>query len=937
MKYRLFALSALVALCPSGVLAAEGMTPQAIVFVAVPPHIFGDVFPVHPMTNAAGLVPTLTVVSGPATVSGEIVTTTGAGTVTLRATQPGNAVYAAATPVTQVFTVATAPATVTLSALAQPFDEAPRIVIATTVPVLLPVRLTYNGSDTAPTSPGSYFVIATIDDANYRGFATGTLVVGAGRQAIEFGAVPIPTHLFGDVPFTVTPTASSGLPVALRVLSGPATVNGTTVTLIGAGTVVLQATQAGNGNYAFVTLTQSFDVLKRLAPVLLGQLAQVANGSARQALAATMPVGLVMKITYNESPTAPTAAGSYTVVATIDDDNYQGLATGTLTVAAGTPTSLAAQAVSFGPTPIPNHIFGDGGFDLNPTSSSGLPVTLSVASGPATVSGRTVKLTGAGLVTLLASQPGDSVFAPTSVTQVFDVAKALAKVSVSGVVEMPDGSYRLATATVPSGLPVIITYNGSIVPPSAQGTYVVLVAINALNFRGTAGGTLVIGPNAQTIAFPFIEDRTVDDLPFDVGPTASSGLPVVVTVVSGPALVTGRKVTLTGAGIVILQASQAGNANFGPASITQSFVVGVGNNQAPEIAVAPFGQTIARGGRVAFTVVGTGTPEPTYQWFFDLLPIAGATGATLTLENLQPGQAGAYTVTLTNVAGLVTTRAAMLAVDAGGSRSPSRIMNFSARGWSAQGSQSLIVGFVATGDRKSVLVRGIGPALANFGVANALADPLLTLQGSLGLEAANDNWQTGGDSSSMAAVASRVAAFPLPNGSKDSALLAVLEGGAYTMSLARTGGSAGIALVEVYDTDSNLASRLINLSARMQVTAGEGALIAGFVISGELPKTVLIRGIGPTLAAFGVEGTLPDPRITLFGAGGIIASNDDWEIGVPAAQTTEVFARVGAFPLPAGSKDAALIATLEPGAYTVQVTGGGDASGVALVEIYDLP
>jgi len=128
------------------------------------------------------------------------------------------------------------------------------------------------------------------------------------------------------------------------------------------------------------------------------------------------------------------------------------------------------------------------------------------------------------------------------------------------------------------------------------------------------------------------------------------------------------------------------------------------------------------------------------------------------------------------------------------------------------------------------------------------------------------------------------------------------------------------------------------VSARINVTAGSGVLIAGLVIGGSESKTVLIRGIGPTLSEFGVAGVLADPQITVFSGSTQIASNANWNNGTgasSAAQLVSTSAEVGAFPLPSGSKDAALIVTLQPGPYTVQVTSVSGATGVALIEVYD--
>jgi len=270
----------------------------------------------------------------------------------------------------------------------------------------------------------------------------------------------------------------------------------------------------------------------------------------------------------------------------------------------------------------------------------------------------------------------------------------------------------------------------------------------------------------------------------------------------------------------------------------------------------------------------------------------------------------------------------------------SRITAFSARALSGPGDQALILGFAVAGNNKNLLVRGIGPTLASFGLSNVLADPLLTLLGSSGVIATNDDWQINSSgqnqSSLIAATAAQVGTFALPNGSKDSALLFTLNHGVYTTSLLRPNSTTGVALTEIYDTDGNVGARLTAVSARMNVTLGEGALIAGFSIAGNVPKTMLIRGVGPTLTAFGVTGVLADPQIAVFSGSTQIASNDNWETGAStAAQISAASAQVGEFPLPAGSKDAVLLVTLQPGIYTVVVTGVGNTTGVALVEVYD--
>ena len=134
-----------------------------------------------------------------------------------------------------------------------------------------------------------------------------------------------------------------------------------------------------------------------------------------------------------------------------------------------------------------------------------------------------------------------------------------------------------------------------------------------------------------------------------------------------------------------------------------------------------------------------------------------------------------------------------------------------------------------------------------------------------------------------------------------------------------------------------LAGRLANLSTRAQVGTGEAVLIPGFVLAGDAPRRVLVRAIGPGLAAFGVAGALSDPTLEVLRGTTVVAANDNWQAQPAGATAATAAVEAGAFPLAAGSRDAALVLSLAPGAYTLRVAGAGGATGVALAEIYLLP
>jgi photosystem II stability/assembly factor-like uncharacterized protein len=280
----------------------------------------------------------------------------------------------------------------------------------------------------------------------------------------------------------------------------------------------------------------------------------------------------------------------------------------------------------------------------------------------------------------------------------------------------------------------------------------------------------------------------------------------------------------------------------------------------------------------------------------------------------------------------------------------SRLSNISTRGYLGAGAETLIAGTVLQGSgSKRVLFRGVGPGLLQFGITSALPDPVLTVYNAAGTEvASNSGWTIGlsqRDLSNYGLEIHATGAF-LGN-TRDAALMLNLDSGLYTFRVSSATGREGTVLIETYYADQKepLASRAINVSTRGQVGDGERSLIAGLVVQGPSSRTLLIRGVGPTLGQFGVSGTLPDPIVTVFTSGGtMLGTNDNWndpsDPGRGARSIEEIeaaTAAAGAFPLTGQSKDAALLITLVPGNYTVQVSGANNTRGVALVEAYDVP
>jgi hypothetical protein len=266
-----------------------------------------------------------------------------------------------------------------------------------------------------------------------------------------------------------------------------------------------------------------------------------------------------------------------------------------------------------------------------------------------------------------------------------------------------------------------------------------------------------------------------------------------------------------------------------------------------------------------------------------------------------------------------------------------RLVNISSRAIVGSGENAIIAGVVvADTASKRYLSRAIGPGLAAFGAAGTVSDPQISIFAGNGVELfRNNGWETGRDAGRIPTYSQSVGAFPLATGSKDSALADSVAAGAYTIQITTPTDQPGIGLAELYELDRN--GRTVNLSTRARVRTGDGVLIGGFVVQGPAYKRMLIRGVGPTLAAFGLTGALADPVLTVYSGQTIVATNDRWETGESAAAVVAASKNAGAFSLAANSEDAAMLITLPPGAYTVEVKGKAETEGVALLEIYDVP
>jgi hypothetical protein len=258
---------------------------------------------------------------------------------------------------------------------------------------------------------------------------------------------------------------------------------------------------------------------------------------------------------------------------------------------------------------------------------------------------------------------------------------------------------------------------------------------------------------------------------------------------------------------------------------------------------------------------------------------------------------------------------------------PARCLNISTRGQVQGGNNLMIAGLIVSGPQsKKVLIRAIGPSLADAGIATPLLDPVLELHLADGSVITNDDWKT-------AQQAEIEATGLAPANAKESAILATVPPGAHTALVRGTNQSTGTAVIEGYDLETFSPTVLANISTRGFVGTGNDVLIGGFILGGTTgTPQIVIRGLGPTLAAAGITGALADPIITIANQNGsTLASNDDWQ---DDAAKAAMIAAAGLAPT--ANPESAVILQLPPESYTAILSGKNGATGVGLIEIYNL-
>lgn len=643
-------------------------------------------------------------------------------------------------------------------------------------------------------------------------------------------------------------------------------------------------------------------------------------------------------------------------------------------------------------------------------SATGLPSWATINASSGVISGTPPDSAGSPFTVTITANNGTGASTATNQTFVLNVQAANAPPTFSAqpaniTVNRGDSTTLTATASGGGTLSYQWLKNGAIINgatsssytvPNAQASSAAVYSVRVSNAFGsvTSNGAVlsVLTPPIITTQPRTLVAQTGTSVTFSVSATGTTGFTYQwrkngVNIAGA----TGAIFTLLG-----VSAADAGNYDvivtntLGAVGSSLAQLVVVTGPTAPSFTSQPASRTAAVGNTVTLTASATGVPTATYQWRKNGVPLAGATSSTLTLANVQGGDAGNYDVVATNSAGTITSNAAVVRVIArsyagtyAGSFAGS-VGNFAL--YVRDDNTGVFLGYLpgstAAVVNLNVSVNDAGQFAFSQAAAPGFAAAAIT--GTVGTDGSVSGSVSGGANTSFSGTrsadtgATQALAGFYQTGSSSNAATAytiasatgqafvvaqsgsLTDGGSGTLNGA---GQIAIATGRTTITETILPAsgsmvttlagaitgtlsganetvlstqRLANISSRARVTTGAGVAIAGFVISGSESKPVLIRAVGPTLAAFGVPGVLATPTLDLYRGSTVIERNIGVSTATNAAAIAAAGTQAGAFGLGTTGADSAILTTLAPGAYTAIVSSANNAQGVALVEVYDL-
>jgi YVTN family beta-propeller protein len=644
--------------------------------------------------------------------------------------------------------------------------------------------------------------------------------------------------------------------------------------------------------------------------------------------------------------------GSFALVASNDSGTVSVINTSTNTVTATIPVG-SPSGVAISPDGSFAYVTGIGeGGPVSVINTKTFAVTATITVGAFPVG---VAISPDGSFAYVTNSGGNTVSVIKTSTNTVTATISVGN-TPSGVAISPDGSFAYVTCERSNAVYVIDTKTNTVTATISLGFPIWIAFSPDGSLAYVVNGITNVPPYESVSVINTRTNAVIANIP-----TAQTNGEIAITPDAAFAYVTStvnNTVTVINTTTDTISATIQGLAGaWGLAISPDGSYVYVGTGGGGTVSVIARSPTVSGlspasvvvGQTTSVTITGTDFTNVTAVSFGSTAATSFTVNSSTSITAVSPPEPpGSVDVTVTSPGGVSVTSSA----DLFHYLVPSRLVNISARAYVGTGANILIAGFVIRGSgSKDVLLRGVGPtlALSPFDVPGVLISPQLTLVSSDDVTlAANSVW---GGGATLTQAFAQVGAFALPASSADSAILTSLAAGAYTSELSGISPSTGVALAEVYDADAGTPpTQLINISARAGIGTGANILIAGFVVEGGTTLQVLLRGVGPTLGQhpFNVPGSLQTTSIGLYDSTStLIESNTGWG-NAPIVGTSTVTATIrrataadmttaGAFALPSESADSAMVATLPPGSYTLEVSGVNGSIGVGLGEVYLMP
>jgi len=773
--------------------------------------------------------------------------------------------------------------------------------------------------------------------------APATLTVTLSDQRLIFDK---PSDLKVGTATELTARASSNGPITFTLVSGNASLKGSTLTALDTKPIVVKASQVGSKEYEPVsqelTLNATFE---NITITHQPESVSIVSGSPASFEVAVLGTAPTYQWLFNDTAIPGATSSSFTIksVTLENAGNYKCTISNSIGSKNSTLANLTVlpgqQTVTF--NKMPEMKVGVAS-QLSASATSNGPITYSVIAGNATLSGDKLTALDTKPIVVQASQAGTSNYTASSTTATLsasleDIVITQQPESVSVVNGEPASFEVKATGSTPS---YQWLFNDTPIVGAISETYA-LSASTAAN-AGTYKCTVSNGASSKT-SLPAILKLTpavlITAQP-EANTTVKVGMATKLTVTAA-----GKELNyqwslggtpIEGANSPIYTIAFATSANegsytcvvsnsSGSASTAPAFVTVLAP---PTITTPPASAAVSLNTSTKFFIKAAGT-NLTYQWYFNDTAIIGANTDTYTIGSVAPADIGSYTCSVTNDVGTTMSTAAKLSLNS------THIQNLSIR--TVVGSSNLVVGFGTAGTGpKSLAMRCNVPSVIrtlSSGSGALAASPTLILYSNPAMTAESSIALA--EDAALSNDTKQVASFPLTASSSNTIPLQNFLPGTYSAVLSGSTNTSESAMLEIYDSDTgNSPSRIGKFSALGLVSIGSPVVSCGFVVIGDTTETLLIRAVGPSLSSYGVNGVLAQPSLTVYDSSiNPIASNTVWDGG---HKLSNAMAQVGAFNLPTDSADSAVLVKVSAGAYTVQVSGVGGSIGNVLLEVYEV-